>query len=73
MNRPAGEQIEAESDIFGEIEDLDASKWDEVTEQDWDEKGSEGLFSIPAVKILLVLVILAGLWIGYKKVSKQKS
>lgn len=72
----AGEQIEAENGILGKIEDLDASKWDEVTEQDWDEEGIEedtnGFFSIPAVKLLLVLIILAGGFFGYKRYSKPK-
>jgi|GEM_PF-5147716 len=68
----AGEQIKAEKGVLGEIEDLDTAKWDELTKQDWDEEASEGLLSVPAVKALLVLIILAGTWIGYKKFSKQK-
>ncbi len=67
-----GEQILVENDILGEIEELNASEWNRITEQDWDEVGREGFFTIPAVKVLIGAIILAGGVYTFKKFSKKK-
>ncbi len=68
----AGKQVKAANGVFSEIEDIDTSKWDEVAAQDWDEIGSEGFLSIPAVKIGIVVLILVGVFIGYRFMKPKK-
>ncbi len=68
----AGEQIKFYNGVPGNIEPLDEEEWNTLTEEDWDQVYSPSIFTIPIVKIGIVILLGGTTYFFLKKKGKKK-
>ncbi|MBW3015954.1 FecR family protein [Candidatus Woesearchaeota archaeon] len=66
----SGEQVRAVEGVIGNTEKMDYARWDEITEEEWDEEVSERSYSVIIISILVLVAVAVG-YFAYRKFFKK--